>query len=572
MAKIIRVNTSNGIVSIESIPKKYLMLGGRSLISQLLLDEIDPACDPLGEDACDPLGEENKLVIAPGLLGGTKVSTSGRISIGAKSPLTGGIKESNSGGVVGQQLSKLGIKAVIIEGKSAEKASYVLKINSNGATLLPADDLVGLGNYKTVELLKKVHGPKTGFVTIGQAGEMQLNASAIAISDMEGMPNRFAGRGGLGAVMGSKGIKAIVIDDSNPSERLVNLADEDGFNEIAKNWNKELAQKKVLTDQGTPFLVKVIAGEKGLPTRNFSTGYFENWEKIDAESMVNLIKARGGKVSHACQPGCVMRCSSIFNDAKCSPLLNIEYETIALMGANLGIDSLDAIAALNRKCNDYGLDTMEIGCAIGVAMEGGIAEFGDAMAAENIVDEIGKGTILGRVIGNGATVTGKILGVSRVPAVKGQSLAGYDPRVLKGTGVTYATSPMGADHTAGNLILGREGVDASLPDGQIKASRDIQTYSVVLDIMGLCNFCGAALPSMEIIARLLTKATGRNINVENVIEIGRNALRCEREFNEAAGFTKADDRLPRFFKTESLSPRGLVFDVKDDDLHDVFNF
>jgi aldehyde:ferredoxin oxidoreductase len=564
MTKIVRVNMGTGTASIESVPEKYQMLGGRGLIAQLLLDEIDPACDPLGK--------ENKLIIAPGLLGGTKVSTSGRISIGAKSPLTGGIKEANSGGVVGRQLSRLGIKTVVIEDKPAEKASYVLKIDNNGATLSQADYLAGKGNYETAELLGKEHGPKAGFVTIGPAAEMQLNASAIAVSDMEGMPNRFAGRGGLGSVMGSKGLKAIVIDDSETSEGLLDLADEAGFNEIAKNWNKELAQKKILTDQGTPFLVKIISGEKGMPTRNFSTGYFEGWEKIDAEAMVELIKARGGKVSHACQPGCVIRCSSIFNDAEGNPLLNIEYETIALMGSNLEIDSLDTIAALNRKCNDYGLDTMEIGCAIGVAMEGGIAEFGDAEAALNIVDEIAKGTVLGRVIGNGATITGKVLGVSRVPAVKGQSMAGYDPRVLKGTGVTYATSPMGADHTAGNLILGREGVDGTLPDGQIKASRDIQIYTMVLDSMGLCIFCGGTLPSMEIIANLLTKATGRDVSVEEVIEMGRSSLRCEREFNTAAGYTKKDDRLPRFFTTESLEPRELVFDVKDDDLDDVFDF
>jgi aldehyde:ferredoxin oxidoreductase len=563
MAKIIRVNMSKGTVGIEPVPERYLMLGGRSLITQILLDEIDPACDPLGEG--------NKIIIAPGLLGGTKVSTSGRISIGAKSPLTGGIKEANSGGVVGRQLSRLGIKAVVIEGKPVSNSICVLKIDHTGATLSPADDLAGIGNYKTVELLKKVHGSKAGFITIGPAAEMQLNASAIAISDLEGMPNRFAGRGGMGSVMGSKGLKAIIIDDSATSEGLLDLVDKDGFNEIAKDWNKELAQKKVLTEQGTPFLVKAISGERGLPTRNFSSGYFENWEKIDAETMVKLIKERGGKVSHACQPGCVIRCSSIFHDTEGKPLLNIEYETIALMGSNLGIDSLDAIAALNRKCNDYGLDTMEVGCAIGVAMEGGIAQFGDAKAAEDIVDQIGRGTILGRIIGNGATITGKVLG-KRVPAVKGQSMAGYDPRVLKGNGVTYATSPMGADHTAGNLILGREGVDSTLPDGQIKASRDIQIYAMVLDIMGLCNFCGPALPAMEIIARLLSRAMGRDVSVDEVLEMGRNALRIELEFNKAAGFTKADDRIPEFFKKERLKPRGLVFDVQDADLDEVFKF
>lgn len=560
---IIRINTGDGIVSTGPVPEKYLMLGGRGLISRILFDEVDPTCDPLGG--------KNKLVIAPGLLGGTKVSTSGRISIGAKSPLTGGIKEANSGGVVGKQLSRLGIRAIVIEGKP-EKAKYVLKINRNEITLLLADDLAGMGNYATVDFLRKVHGSKVGFITIGPAGEMQLSASAIAVSDMEGMPNRFAARGGLGAVMGSKGIKAVLIDDSGDSDAFVELADEEGFNEIAKVWNGELAGKKVLAEQGTAFLVKVIAEEKALPTRNFRSGDFEGWRKIDAESMVELIKSRGGKVAHACQPGCVMRCSNIFNDAKGRPLVTLEYETIALMGSNLGIDSLDVIATLNRKCNDYGLDTMEIGCAIGVAMEGGLAEFGDSAAAERMVDEIGKGTVLGRLLGNGTTLTGKILGVSRVPAVKGQSLAAYDPRALKGTGVTYATSPMGADHTAGNLMMGREGVIASDPDGQHKASQSVQTYAAVLDVMGLCIFCGATLPAMEVIARLLAKATGREIQVSDVLEIGRNVLRCEREFNRIAGFTKKDDRLPRFFNTEKLPQKLLVFDVKEDDLDQVFDF
>jgi aldehyde:ferredoxin oxidoreductase len=560
---IIRVHTCDRTVSIEPVPEKYLMLGGRGLISRILLYEIDPTCDPLGE--------VNKLVIAPGLLGGTKVSTSGRISIGAKSPLTGGIKEANSGGIVGKQLSKLGIRAIVIEGKS-EKTAYVLKIGRSEVSLLSACHLTGMGNYATADTLRKNYGSKIGYIIIGPAGEMRLSASAIAISDQEGQPNRFAGRGGLGAVMGAKGIKAIVIDDSEVSETPIELADKKGFDEIATGWNRELAGKKILAEQGTAFLVKAIAGEKAMPTCNFRSGDFEGWKKIDAESMVELIKARGGKVGHACQPGCVLRCSNIFNDAQGKPLVTLEYETIALMGSNLGIDSLDAIAILNHKCNDYGLDTMEIGCAIGVAMEGGLAEFGDSASAERMVDEIGRGTILGRLLGNGATLTGKILGVDRIPAVKGQSLAGYDPRALKGTGVTYATSPMGADHTAGNLMMGREGVVTSLPAGQKKASQNVQTYAAILDTMGLCIFCGATLPTVEVIANLLAKATGRGIQVSDILEIGRNVLRCEREFNRIAGFTKKDDRLPRFFSLEALPQRLLVFDVKEDDLDQVFDF
>jgi len=205
---IIRINTNTGneVVTIEPVPEKYRFLGGRGLISQILYDEVNPSCDPLEEG--------NELVIAPGLLGATKVSTSGRISIGAKSPLTGGIKESNSGGVVGKKLSRLGIKAIIIKGKAA-KAKYVLEISSCKISLVPANDLAGKGNFATADALRSIYGSKAGFITIGQAGEMMLSASSIAVSDQDGMQNRFAGRGGLGAVMGAKGVKAIVIDDSN---------------------------------------------------------------------------------------------------------------------------------------------------------------------------------------------------------------------------------------------------------------------------------------------------------------------------------------------------------------------
>jgi aldehyde:ferredoxin oxidoreductase len=319
--------------------------------------------------------------------------------------------------------------------------------------------------------------------------------------------------------------------------------------------------------------VDPISAVGGLPTRNFSAGNFEGAEKINGRTLAETINARGGKVGHGCSPGCVIRCSNIYHDSEGNYVVSaLEYETIVLMGSNLGIDSLDIIAGLNRKCNDYGLDTMEVGVAIGVAMEAGIAEFGDGKAALNLVDEIGRETVLGRMLGQGAAVTGRVLGVTRVPSVKGQAMSAYDPRALKGTGVTYATSPMGADHTAGNCLPGRGGVDPNLPEGQIKVSRDLQIMSTVVDAMGLCLFVGPLPDSMEVIAQLLARATGKTVSVEDVLEIGKRILKCELEFNRQAGFTKAHDRLPEFFKVEKLKPKDLVFDISDTEIDEVFNF
>jgi aldehyde:ferredoxin oxidoreductase len=371
--------------------------------------------------------------------------------------------------------------------------------------------------------------------------------------------------------MGSKGIKAIVIDDAGADEQLFTIADRKAFNEVAHAWAKAMVQTRAgLTNFGTAALVNPVSAAGGLPTRNYSAGTFEGSEKINGATLAETVKSRGGRTGHACSPGCVIRCSNIYHDADGKYLTaGLEFETIVLMGSNLGIDSLDVIAALDHRCDDYGLDTMEMGNAIGVAMEAGIASFGDAKAALNLLDEVAKGTVLGRVLGQGATVTGKVFGITRVAAVKGQGMAGYDPRALKGTGVTYATSPMGADHTAGNLLPGRAGVDCNSPEGQIKASRDLQIMSTVIDNMGLCLFVGPLPPEMGIISQLLTKATGKPFSAADVMEIGKGILRTEIAFNRFAGLGKADDRLPEFFKVEKLTPSGLVFDVSDQDMDQV---
>ncbi|MFH2120382.1 MAG: aldehyde ferredoxin oxidoreductase C-terminal domain-containing protein [Pseudomonadota bacterium] len=563
MAKIIRVDLTKKAIYSESVPDRYFMLGGRGLTSQIIFDEVDPNCDALGEN--------NKLVIAPGLLTGTPAPSSSRLSIGAKSPLTGGIKESNAGGTVSRKLANLGIRAIILEGKPEFPTWHFLKITNAAVMILSAEDIVGLGNYDTVSRLQAIYGPKVGIMSIGPGGERKMGAATIAITDPEGRPCRHCGRGGLGAVLGSKGIKAVVIDDRGANDQLFNIADQKGFNEVSRTWAKAMVQAKVgLTNFGTAALVEPVSAAGGLATRNYSAGNFEGADKINGAALAETAKSRGGRTGHACSPGCVIRCSNIYHDKEGKYLTaGLEFETIVLMGSNLGIDSLDVIAALDRRCDDYGLDTMEMGNAIGVAMEAGVAAFGDGKAALNLLDEAGKGTVLGRVLAQGATVTGRVFGVNHVATVKGQGLAGYDPRALKGTGVTYATSPMGADHTAGNLLPGRAGVDCNSPEGQIKASRDLQIMSTVIDNMGLCLFVGPLPPEMGIISQLLTKALCRLFSVEEVLEIGKGILRTELAFNRAAGLNKADDRLPEFFRVEKLSPKGLVFDVSDKDIDQV---
>ncbi|MDA8124367.1 MAG: aldehyde ferredoxin oxidoreductase [Deltaproteobacteria bacterium] len=565
MVRILRIDMTLKTIRWEAVPDRHALLGGRGLTAQLIADEVDPGVDPLGA--------KNKLVIAPGLLAGTLAPCSSRLSVGAKSPLTGGIKESNAGGVVAKKLANLGIKAIVLEGAPDPPGCSVVKVTSSAVEFFPAQDLAGLGNYDTAARLQRMHGAQVGILSIGPGGERKMGAASIAVTDLDGRPCRHCGRGGLGAVLGAKGIKALVIDDQGAGEGLLPIADRERFNKVARAWAKSLVTaKEVLTRFGTASLVNPINAVGGLPTRNYRAGCFEGAEKINGATLAEATKSRGGKTGHACSPGCVIRCSNVYPDSQGKDLTaGLEFETIALMGSNLGIDSLDVIAALDRRCDDYGLDTMEMGQAIAVAMEEGLASFGDGKAALQLLDEAAKGTALGLILGQGATVTGQSFGVRRVAAVKGQGLSGYDPRALKGTGVTYATSPMGADHTAGNLLPGRAGVDCHSREGQARASRDLQIMSAVLDHMGLCLFVGPLPPEMELISQLLGSAIGRPFPVEEVLAIGKAILKTELAFNRAAGIDSSADRLPAFFREEPLPPTGLTFDVPDGDLDQVLN-
>ncbi len=575
MAKILRINTSTRQLKYEDLPEKYSALGGRGLTSQIVFDEVPATCDPLG-----PL---NKLVIAPGLLSGTNAPSSGRLSVGGKSPLTGGIKEANAGGITSQKLASLGIKAIVLEGRPEGSDWYGVKITADGAEFFNANDLAGKGTYEVTAICRERYGTKVGVITIGPAGEMQLLAAGVTNNDGDGNSSRYAGRGGLGAVMGSKRVKVIVVDSQGTFDAPVK--DPEKFKAAARKFAKILADNPTtgigLPNYGTNVLMNIINEAGTLPTRNFRLGRFDKAGEVSGEKLAEVAVARGGKATHACHPGCVMRCSNVYPmpDGKvCAP---IEYETAWAFGPNLEIGDLDTVARLNYICNDVGLDTIETGCTLGVLMEAGIIPFGDGQAAIAALEEVGKGTALGRVIGSGSAVAGKVYGVTRVPAVKGQGIPAYDPRSCKGNGVTYATSPMGADHTAGyavtaNILNVGGKVDPLLPDGQADLSRNLQIATAAVDSTGLCLFVAFAVldnpEALPAIVDMINAQYGLALTTDDVAGLGQQILKVEREFNRKAGFTSADDRLPEFFHTEELPPHNTRFDVKDEDLDSVFNF
>ena len=580
MDKILRINMgADGGPAVKAEPVgDYAGSGGRGLTSAIVSKEVPPLCHPLGED--------NKLVIAPGLLSGSTAAMSGRISVGCKSPLTGGIKEANSGGQPSQMLARLGYAAIVLEGLPQDDTLYKIFINKDGVEVKADNSLKGLGNYDTVDKMKAEHGEKIGCISIGPAGEMKLSGASVAFTDMELRPTRHAGRGGVGAVMGSKGVKVIVIDDEGMKMR--QAQDPDKFKEANKEWVAGLKKHPVsgegLPTYGTNVLTNVINEAGAYPTHNFSRGRFDTCDKISGETQAATEEARGGKgaATHGCHRGCIIRCSGTYYDKDGQYVTKQpEYETVWAHGGNCGIDDLDVIAQLDRLDDDFGLDTIEMGATIGVAMEAGLAEFGDAEAAIKLVKEVGEGTPLGRILGSGAAVTGKVFGIERVPVVKGQAMPAYDPRGIMGIGVTYATSTMGADHTSGyavaSNIMGVGGsVDPLKPEGQIELSRNLQIATAAVDATGMCLF--VAFPvldqpeTFQALIDMINAFYGLSLTADDVTELGKSILKNEREFNFAAGLTSKHDRLPDYFKKEKLPPHDITFQVKDEDLDAVFNW
>jgi aldehyde:ferredoxin oxidoreductase len=572
--KLIRVNMSKKAIKVEDVPPDYVGLGGRGLTSIMVNAEVPPKCDPLGP--------ENKLVFAPGYLTGTPLPNTSRISIGGKSPLTGTIKESNAGGTVATALAHLGISAVVVEGQAPAGELSLLRIDEKGeASLVPAQEYRGMRTYALVERMLKAYGEKTSVLCIGPAGEQRLAVASIQSSDVDGRPCRAAGRGGMGAVMGSKGLKALVVDQRGKSADAI--FDPQAFKEAVKAVvglvQQDHMSAEVMPKLGTAALVGAVNSLGAFPSYNARKGVLEGWEKISGEAMAQLIQERGGKTTHMGCSQCAIHCSNEFVDVEGKYVTSsLEYETIWAMGGMTGVADLDTIARLDHLCDDLGVDTMSTGVGVAVAMDAGYRQFGDAKAVVEMVEEIGRGTDFGKILGSGPAAVGKHFNNKRVPVVKGQSIAAYDPRGMLGHGITYATSPMGADHTAGNLVGAylEHKLDPLNPEGQIPTSRFLQITMAAFDCMGQCFMASVAMLSpegAEAFRKVIDAKSGARLRAEDFPEgMGIRILKAEKDFNRRAGFTRQDDRLPGFFYEEPLPPHNKVFPFKDEEIDSTLDF
>jgi aldehyde:ferredoxin oxidoreductase len=582
---IVRVNMADQSYKIENIPEGYKYLAGRAMTSTLVADEVPPLCHPLGPN--------NKLVFSPGIVTGTPAPTSARVSVGAKSPLTGGIKETNAGSSWGSDLADLQIRAMVLEGQPHTNGKYWgLHVSYDKSAEKPKVEFFDATKYAgqpLSEVFPKVYnkfGSRISISGVGMAGEHGYANSGLVFNDEAKRATRYAGRGGLGSVLASKGVKFIVLDRKDAPG--VDIVDKPLFDEGRKKMTEALQTHDItkpkggLNTYGTAVLINIMNEAGGLPTRNFSSGRFEGAANIAGESIFETTKKRLGKelYNHACSPGCIIQCSNTWYHKDGTEHVScVEYESDWALGADCGIDNLDHIAEMIRLCNEYGLDTIETGTTIAVAMEAGVIPFGDGKGAIKLIQQMGKGTPLGRLLGTGTEGTGKAYGMTHIPTVKGQSMPAYEPRAVKGIGITYATTTMGADHTAGYTIapeiLGVSGKQDPLTnEGKAALSRNFQKATAFIDSSGHCLFIAFAILDIasgyQGLIDECNGVFGTSWTADDIAAYGTAVLKKERAFNEAAGLGKLADRIPEFMKLEPLPPHNQVFDIPDEALDSVY--
>jgi len=559
--KLLHVDMSSLQVSSEDLPKEWTIIGGRGLSAEILTREMSPAADPLGP--------ESVFIIAGGPLAGTLAPSCGRISVGGKSPLTMGIKEANFGGPGAQKLDRLGYRAVIVKGAPKDDRLYFIDISKDGISIENADEYRGMNNYDLVRAMKRGDRDRASIFSVGTGGERGWKSASVSCTDMEGLPTRHAARGGLGAVMGAKGLKAIRVDDSGVSS--VPLADQEAFREQLRQWAemmKENIQVQSMSRYGTTG--GIVANRKmgTMPSKNYSSEQTEGFEALAGPAFEKINQERGGRMT-GCMAGCLVRCSTVYHGPDNKHLTSaLEYETLALLGTNLGLADPDVVARLDRWCDDLGLDTIEIGSALGVAASAGRAEFGHAESFYTLFKEMEQGTEFGNVLANGVVSTCRALGVTRIPAFKGQAIPAHDPRATKATGVTYHTSPMGADHTAGVTYE-----DRLSNEGQVARSVGIQAFMATIDTLGYCILAigGNARGLMDFLKNLLNARYGLELETRSLFALGSQTIRTELAFNEGTEFDKIHP-YPDFLLTEPLAPDNNVFDVDPDEISRFMEF
>lgn len=540
---------------------------GRYLIARTLVEK--------GVAAVNPLGPENPLIFSAGPFAGTAFSNANRTSVGCKSPLTGGIKEANGGGNFAYALGQLNIAGFNLLGIAP--AWTVIHFHKDGSiTFDDAAPYLGLGNYAAAEALYATYGRKVALALCGPVGEYQGLLAGIAFSDKEGRPARLAARGGVGAVMGSKQVKAIVVD----MDRVPPLHDRKKLNSDIKDYARMLQADSVVMEfynqVGTMGMADTQNFMGGLPVRNFTAGQLADVKAGEAFEMGGdfigeLNTGRGGAQTHACMPGCVIQCSNIYVDAEGKEVVSpVEFETLGILGTNCGLTHPDDLAAVNYICNDLGVDTIETGGTLGVLMDCGVAAFGDVQWMGAALAEIRKGSQQGRLWAQGTARVGEHYGSQRVPVIKKQAISAYDPRVVEVTGITMMTTAQGADHTAGNLPrLNTRTMD--LPE-MMERSLAHQIKVAANDSLGLCIFgMTVTNTNVDFIVDAINAALGTQLTEEFFFELGRETLRYERLFNAAAGFTAADDELPAFFYDEALPPTQQTARFHGEQVHNIYD-
>lgn len=552
--KLIRVNMTDMSVSIDDYPEEWQLIGGRALSAKILLNECDPKCDPLGPD--------NVLVLAPGVMSGTSAPTSGRLSVGCKSPLTGGIKEANAGGNPAQDMMKMGYRAIVVSGQPADREKrWGLEVTADGAKLVEADEYKGMMNYASCEKLLANYPKTASAISIGPAGEKMLKGASVACTDRdkERRPARHAARGGVGAVMGSKCLKWVVIEPAKAAIR--KPVDAKVFAQYMKAFSKDyLSSRHEMFKWGTSSVVPVANMLHTFPYKNRTEGRNPEVDGLDGARIRESFEERGGGM-HNCMTGCIVSCSNIVHDKDGNYVTSaLEFETLTLLGSCCDINSWEDVADLDRLCDELGLDTIETGAAIAVLMDSGGMEWGDAEGAKKMLRE---GVVADDedaiLVANGAETVGTAKNHARTPVARGQAVPAWDPRPLKAVGVTYCTSAQGADHTAGLVIDPEISGEAAAV-----ASQEIQIINAVCDLSGFCMFLG---PTLTETAHFFSNFYGKEITPQDVEELGWQCLVDEWEFNDKAGFTVEDDEIAACIREEGIGPEhAMKFDVSAEDI------
>lgn len=561
--KILEVDLSSGRVSAEEVTPQFARdyLGGRGWGARLLLDRVDPACDPLGPD--------NLLMMLNGPLTGTNAPTGSRYMVAAKSPLTGALTCSNSGGFFPAALKKAGWDGIIFTGKSPQPV--YLWVDGKKAELRDADHLWGLNTDRAdAALIAETH-PKARTTVIGPAGESGVLFAAV-MNDR----HRAAGRSGVGAVMGSKNLKGVAV----LGQDTVPIYDPQGFKEVRQRLLRLF--KKANAGAPPPMRIygtaatAVGTNNYGVfPTRNFREGQFEGLEKIDGRALTKLYLKKA-KACFACPVACG-RGTAVEEGPYQGSGEGPEYETIYALGSNCGVDDLAAVTKANYLCNELGMDTITMGATIATAMElyekgllpeadiGRPLPFGDAAAVVALVEQTGLGQGFGKALAQGSLRLATKYGAPELAIVaKGQELAGYDPRGAQGMGLAYATSPIGASHMRGDpayieLLGVPKLIDPLEWRGKPAIVKDWQDCFAVIDAAGLCVFFtvrNLVEPDERIrprgVMELVNAATGAGYGLDELCQVGERICNAERMWLNRAGFTRAQDNLPPRLTSEPM--------------------